>query len=956
MKRTTQTMKGRTCFTLTFFFFSFFSTFFDAMSAAPPPPPTLEGVVEVPGLSHPFAILAEESSVLVASPEGVRRVGLGSIEENSNNLKIVTSSDPLNLIPTPSGETIATSLCSAPVTDVLLWVSLYSDGITVVTLNSSTLAVGAGDMYAGGGVNTMQVVSSRNHAWVLLGGVLLKVSFTSGVRIEAVGTIGVVPPITSVAAEGDAVYLSGAKGVARAQISGLSGVSPRPVPGMAFSYVSVGITQRLLVNGGVVFAVLPGVGVFRLRAVSTSPGSLGVFQMCCLRASSISNIVVTESAVLTLRYTPDGAVYYNALSEQGGGVKWFDIALKGAEQQPLFAADPSAQRIYFAQDTTTSAGSAVKIFVYSGLDAKDEDNTTTTTTTTKAVAALNVTLAPDTEEECTDLTLWSAVAGQVVVLLSVADLDTPLALAGVALMLVGRECSGDAALPWVLNPTWWLHGDADSVSPLGVVMGNLAVIVALMLFFLSISAVLRVWWARCPTLGESPDPEGHVLFPSLPLYLVQILLHGVVYGAVLLVTETEAYNVVIGVVVLLLCAVCPVLLVVKVIRDIPWRACYVNDPWSLEQCVSLEALQGEGEWVNVCPNDEWVMRFGSLVRRLNEGNVGFVGVQLGAGFALAVSGAVRAAGVEGAHTKIAESVVLAVLCATEVCRQPYAARLDNACHPATHALLSVAALTLAVTAYTQEGQSHSTFTHYLPYAEMGAALLVITVQAAAKFASLYLVHYSRRRERVQSWHFTAAAAEGSSLGMFHNTHTKGGEHPDPDPEPEQVSMAESQIQEPLLLVACDMLLGGPARNPQTSLPPEEEVSQRDLSGKLSGFEHPLLHTPCLTATMVHSIATLSSDEETPPVSPMGSCRVVSAPQTRVSSARESPAKVLGMSPRHARGVGVLMSAALQVPSGTMRHVTSVTSLPDSELLLVSPDADLCARSLCDSPSSRKYSL
>ena len=258
--------------------------------------------------------------------------------------------------------------------------------------------------------------------------------------------------------------------------------------------------------------------------------------------------------------------------------------------------------------------------------------------------------------------------------------------AAMRVVLLTSSCPAEVdTIPRLLHPTGIDIMDSPA---LGAAVMNVVIVAASSLLSVAVYYTLKLAVPACA--AHNSDLLGLLRLPSAPLFIFQYLFQGTTLaGMILIVTVQSTFHAVVGIVVLCGCACVTYALWHAITANVPTMACYAKCV-NRQSVLSVLAL-GEGEWVNLLEDRDWVHSYASVIRTYKQAPVWYIVVEFAASFALSGVFSLGAETKIGCgHQRCAAATVFWFLLGLEALVWPHAKQRDSASDVVLLGLQSVA--------------------------------------------------------------------------------------------------------------------------------------------------------------------------------------------------------------------------------------------------------------------------
>eukprot|EP01065_Artemidia_motanka_P020277 TRINITY_DN2429_c0_g1_i5.p1 TRINITY_DN2429_c0_g1~~TRINITY_DN2429_c0_g1_i5.p1 ORF type:complete len:720 (+),score=203.42 TRINITY_DN2429_c0_g1_i5:543-2702(+) len=343
-------------------------------------------------------------------------------------------------------------------------------------------------------------------------------------------------------------------------------------------------------------------------------------------------------------------------------------------------------------------------------------------------------------------------AGTIATLDSTASVATavaagPAAASAARLALVAAvDCvEWQDSLPAALHPTRLrVNGNVFS----GAVVSNLGICLCTVAASALAVGLVRVFGphhSRTRNL-TSLDVQAALRVPAWPAFCFLVLYQGTAVSALRLVVFPDDYpSALLGVCGVAVCATAPMLLHLRLRKDVPLKALYRMDNERLSR--AEEFFIGPGEWVSVSEQNHYVARYGKLLRTYRQSCLWQLLLEFASMFCLAVVNVPRTATYRDCMlVRLLSALVFVAQLLCEALNWPHVKARDNVCGFWVLGL-QAAALLLTAVGFHMEDPDHWSFV--VAGWMLVLAPVVLLGKVAADAASLLYVLKTGRRRRLQ---------------------------------------------------------------------------------------------------------------------------------------------------------------------------------------------------------------
>eukprot|EP01060_Flectonema_neradi_P039075 TRINITY_DN8468_c0_g1_i1.p1 TRINITY_DN8468_c0_g1~~TRINITY_DN8468_c0_g1_i1.p1 ORF type:complete len:616 (+),score=76.67 TRINITY_DN8468_c0_g1_i1:175-2022(+) len=342
---------------------------------------------------------------------------------------------------------------------------------------------------------------------------------------------------------------------------------------------------------------------------------------------------------------------------------------------------------------------------------------------------------------------------------SVASASGALPTAG-AVISSSQPCdiADKDKLPFPLHPTRMeISGSvaAGAVIGNGLLVGVFALIFRLLLLLFKLKLIPK---SIVPNrlFDGFEDTQGMLRFPSVPLFLYQVLHQGTFLAALLLIRsppdELKAIWISVGVLTLLVCVGVPVIVFRATRKAVPMDSIYYDD--YNERSPIKEYWIGRGEWISVERNNHWVNRYASVVRPYRQKFVYFSAVQFSASGLVAIAVSMRATGATCALVKFLTAGVFLLVAIMCMVMMPFARMCDNHLMAVAYLIHSISLVCIAVY-YLGERVQLLDISNVLHYIVLSILLLKVGLSLVVEV----YVFITKRRVHLQENHWIKKMSE-----------------------------------------------------------------------------------------------------------------------------------------------------------------------------------------------------
>eukprot|EP01064_Diplonema_japonicum_P031437 TRINITY_DN5617_c0_g2_i1.p1 TRINITY_DN5617_c0_g2~~TRINITY_DN5617_c0_g2_i1.p1 ORF type:complete len:899 (+),score=120.09 TRINITY_DN5617_c0_g2_i1:89-2785(+) len=384
--------------------------------------------------------------------------------------------------------------------------------------------------------------------------------------------------------------------------------------------------------------------------------------------------------------------------------------------------------------------------------------------TTEPQSSAPVTTAPETPapelEKAEDIEVAGTVTAGVAALGAASSAGS-----ATRLVLVQANCpknGGQRKFPFPLHPTQMVVMGSEAA---GAVLGNVLVVAAFTCFW---TGGMYMATKVFPKLFDGLDTLGWLRLPTAPLFVIQWLYQGTTLGGMILVAYPASVGAwLLGAAILIACAAVPILVFRTMVRDVPLKGRYVEDPE--DKGVTYAFLFGRGEWVSCSQDLHWVNRYASVTRTWRQEAAWFTVLEFASSFTLAAIGTLNTETYSGCgHVKVCMAIVFLVMCGVEAALWPHAKHRDCMFDFISLGVQSAGLLMMAAGFYSEKSfGDHSTFSTAQNL--FFAAVILMLVKAGLDAFSELFVVLTGRRKRLQELQWELQKKSVATPLMSHDT-------------------------------------------------------------------------------------------------------------------------------------------------------------------------------------------